>query len=474
MTTNISNRLSTRVLAHFNEFSGNRALTFSIIFSREQAAGSIRSIKINGLQSNMTPDNYVAYIGIDWADRKHDIALYDCASGTWQESIIQTRPQDLLDWVNQLRARYGEGRIAVGMEQKRGPLLYALCQYDNLVLFPINPRTVANYRKAFQPSRAKSDPVDARLLVELMQKHSDKLELWVAGCPKTRALRQWVESRRMLVGEKVRLTNRITASLKSYFPQVLDWFEDKDTLVFCEFIEQFPEVNAAQAATPKQLTQFFRSHKVIRKSAINRRIQQIQDAGPPLTNDAAVVVPAQALTRALVALLKVILHQLTDFNAQIAALFETLPDAELFSNLPGAGPHLAPRLLVAFGAERDRFTSAQAFMSYVGIAPVKEESGKKRWVHWRWSCPIFLRQTFIEWVNQARRFSPWSQAFYQQQKRAGKTHQKSIRALAYKWGRILWRCWQDQTAYDEEKYVSALRRKKSPLVKLLAVEATDF
>jgi hypothetical protein len=192
----------------------------------------------------MTTDQYVAYIGIDWADRKHDIALYDCASGTWQEYIIQTRPQDLLDWVNQLRARYGEGKIAVGMEQKRGPLLYALCQYDNLVLFPINPRTVANYRKAFQPSRAKSDPVDARLLVELMRKHPEKLELWVAGCPQTSALRQWVESRRMLVGEKVRLTNRITASLKAYFPQVLDWFEDKDTLVFCAFMEQFPSVNA--------------------------------------------------------------------------------------------------------------------------------------------------------------------------------------------------------------------------------------
>lgn len=44
------------------------------------------------------------------------------------------------------------------------------------VLFPINPRTVANYRKAFQPSHAKSDPVDARILIELMQKHSDKLE----------------------------------------------------------------------------------------------------------------------------------------------------------------------------------------------------------------------------------------------------------------------------------------------------------
>jgi Transposase IS116/IS110/IS902 family len=285
----------------------------------------------------------------------------------------------------------------------------------------------------------------------------------------------------MLVGEKVRLTNRITAVLKSYFPQVLDWFEEKDTLVFCEFIEQFPAVEVAQAATPQPLTQFFHDHHVTRKSAIHRRIQPIQQAGPPLTTDASIVIPAQALIRTLIALLKVMLNQLTDFNAQIADRFEQRPDAQLFADLPGAGPHLAPRLLVAFGAERvgeaspaeNRFTSAQAFMSYVGIAPVKEESGKKRWVHWRWSCPIFLRQTFVEWVNQSRRFSPWSQAFYLQQKRAGKSYQKAIRALAYKWGRILWRCWQDRTAYNEEKYVAALTRKKSPLIKLLGVTTTE-
>jgi transposase len=168
------------------------------------------------------------------------------------------------------------------------------------------------------------------------------------------------------------------------------------------------------------------------------------------------------------ALLKVVLVQLIEFEAQIEALFASLPDAELFQSLPGAGPHLAPRLLAAFGEDRTRFNCAQSFMSYIGIAPVKEESGKKHWVHWRWSCPIFLRQTFVEWVDHARPHSLWSQAFYKQQRLAGKSHQKAIRALAYKWGRILWRCWQDGTPYDEEKYLAALKRKKSPLIELLA------
>jgi hypothetical protein len=154
------------------------AATMPLITVSETAPG------LSTEASTLASTDYVAYVGIDWADRKHDIALYDCATETWEEYVIQSRPQDILDWVNKLRARYGTGKIAVALEQKRGPLLYALCQYDNLVLFPINPRTVANYRKAFQPSRAKSDPVDARLLVELMQKHGDKLEVWKAGCPK--------------------------------------------------------------------------------------------------------------------------------------------------------------------------------------------------------------------------------------------------------------------------------------------------
>ena len=124
----------------------------------------------------MSQNQYAAYIGNllrrgfanDWADRKHDIHLYDPITGQTEDYIIGVRPQEIKDWVMGLQQRYGNAPLAVCTEQKRGPLIYALCQYENLVLYPSNPRTVANYRKAFQPSRAKSDPVDARILVELL------------------------------------------------------------------------------------------------------------------------------------------------------------------------------------------------------------------------------------------------------------------------------------------------------------------
>ena len=62
----------------------------------------------------------------DWADRKHDIHLYDPITGQTEDYIIGARPQEIKDWVMGLQQRYGNAPLAVCTEQKRGPLIYAL------------------------------------------------------------------------------------------------------------------------------------------------------------------------------------------------------------------------------------------------------------------------------------------------------------------------------------------------------------
>jgi len=414
---------------------------------------------------------FAAYIGIDWSDRKHDICLFDTQQQTQEFCVIEHRPESIDTWVDSLRQRYGGRQIAICTEQKRGPLIYALCKYDFLVLYPVNPRTVAKYRQAFKPSRAKDDPTDAALLMELLRKHRDHLQVWQPHSQQIRTLAQLVESRRTLVEDKVRLTNRITATLKHYFPQVLDWFEDKDTQVFCDFILQYPTLKAAQVAQTDELTTFFHQHHVVRQTAISRRLAQIKQ-GVPLTEDASVIEPLTLLVKTWVQQLKILLFSILTFDLEIEKLFSAHPDASLFAALPGAGPHLAPRLLVAFGDDRDRYQSAQDLLRYAGIAPVQEKSGKKEWIHWRWSCPTFLRQTFVEWANHSRNYSFWASEFYDDQRRKGKSHQVAIRSLAFKWIRILFRCWQDRQPYDEVKYLLVLKRKGSPLVANLVAEGT--
>jgi hypothetical protein len=118
-------------------------------------------------------------------------------------------------------------------------------------------------------------------------------------------------------------------------------------------------------------------------------------------------------------------------STEIGSLCPQLPDYELFRSLPGAGATLAPRLLVAFGERRNRYPSAAALQKHAGIAPVTERSGNKSWVHWRYACPKFLRQTFIESVGQTIPRSFWARAFYQSSRARGMRHQAALRALAF-------------------------------------------
>jgi len=408
-------------------------------------------------------DTFAAFVGIDWADAKHDICLQ--AAGTAKRECFQLEhtPEAIDAWVTTLRTRFHSQPVAICLELSKEPLVFALRTYNFLVLFPTNPLTLARYREAFTPSRAKDDPTDAQLQLEVLLTHRDKLSPLQPQSPPMRALEQLVTHRRRVVGDKVRMINRLTSTLKNYFPQVLQWFQDKDTPIFCDFLSRWPTLKAAQLARRSTLETFFRDHHVRSADVIAQRLHAIKTA-TPLTTDEGVIAPNTLLVQALVAQLRVTLQAIADFDTAIAQRAQTHPDFPLFQALPGAGPVFAPRLLVAFGEQRARYAAAAELQKYAGIAPVTERSGKKAWVHWRLQCPKFLRQTFVEWAAESIRHSFWAQVYYQQQRDKGKTHQAAVRALAFKWIRILFRCWQERTPYDESVYLQALNRRGSSLI----------
>ena len=104
---------------------------------------------------------------------------------------------------------------------------------------------------------------------------------------------------------------------------------------------------------------------------------------------------------------------------------------------------------------------------FSGIAPVTKQSGGKRHIHRRYRCPKFCKQSFHEYANQSILHSRWAAAYYRQQRQRGCGHHTAVRALAYKWQRVIWKCWQTRSAYQEEIYEAALKRSGSPLVGLL-------
>jgi len=412
-------------------------------------------------------ETYAALIAIDWADRQHAVCLYDQRTGKREESVVKQTPESLQQWVLSLRARFAGQPLAVCTEQSRGPLIYALLQYDFLVLYPVNPATLAKYRQAFSPALGKDDPSDADYLLDLLQHHRDRLKAWRPDDEQTRTLRLLVEQRRRLINDRTRISNRLTAQLKSYFPQVLDWFPDLCTLLVCDLLTRWPTLTALQKARPATLLKFFQAHHSVRAATNERRLTELKTA-VALTSDAAVLNCSTLMVKVLVAQLRTVWAAIAEYDRHIEALCQTHAEYELFASLPGAGPVYAARLTAAFGSDRSRWKSADELLCLTGIAPALERSGKQQWIRWRYFCPKFLRQSFHEYAAESVHHSFWAKAYYNMQRLKGKKHHAAVRALAFKWIRIIWKCWQTRTAYNELLYLESLRRSSSPLLKFIA------
>src|SRR6478672_5569930 len=87
---------------------------------------------------------YAAYVALDWADREHAWVLEEAGGGKRESGKLKQTPESIEAWAAGLATRFGGRPIAVGLEQSRGALIYALQAYGHLELYPIHPSTSAN------------------------------------------------------------------------------------------------------------------------------------------------------------------------------------------------------------------------------------------------------------------------------------------------------------------------------------------
>jgi transposase len=243
-----------------------------------------------------------------------------------------------------------------------------------------------------------------------------------------------------------------------------------DTQLATDFLLRWPTLQAVQSQKAQTIRKFYYGHNCRRADLIEQRIAEIQ-AAVALTNDPAIVEISSLNVQVLARQIEALRSGITRYDKEIASRFGKHPDAHLFESLPGSGAAMAPRLLSAFGSRRERFQNASEVQEYSGIAPVTKRSGKQSQTTWRWGAPKFVRQSFHEFARLSIQYSTWARAYYDLQRERGKSHHAAIRALAFKWIRIIYRCWKENTPYDEARYLQSLWARHSPLVKRFAVPA---
>jgi len=238
-----------------------------------------------------------------------------------------------------------------------------------------------------------------------------------------------------------------------------------------ELLKRWPDPRKLKRADRRLLDRVLKEHSSFNEERRREVIDRIRSAAL-LSSDRALIESAAIMAQCWARQISGLQKAIDALALKIETEMKEHPDAALFAALPGAGKALAPRLLVAFGSQRDRYANADEVTTFTGIAPVTKQSGKSRTVHRRYACPKYLRQTFHEFADHARKWCPWSRAYYKAQRSKGMKHHAAIRKLASRWIRILFRVWKDRTPYDPDLYLATIKRKNPAIIPFLETKTT--
>lgn len=391
------------------------------------------------------------FVGDDWAEDHHDVHLMDTdgvklASRRLPEGLAGIRK------FHELVSGHAEEptEVVIGIETDRGLWVEALTAAGYQV-FAVNPLAVARYRDRHQVSGAKSDAADAKLLADLVRTDRHNHRSIAGDTADVEAIKVLARAHQNLIWSRNRNTNALRSALREYYPAALEAFEslaDPDALAI---LGRAPTPAEAARLSVSKIRSALKAAG--RQRNLDAKALEIQTAlrTEQLAAPAAVAATFGATTRATVAVIAELNHQIADLEAELATHFEAHPDADIYRSLPGLGVILGARVLGEFGDDPNRYTTAKSRKNYAGTSPLTIASGKKRAVLARHVRNRRLYDAIDQWAFCTLNSSPGARAFYDQHRAAGDLHHQALRALGNRLVGILHGCLRHHTAYDEHK-----------------------
>lgn len=413
------------------------------------------------MNNNTDPIAPAAWIGWDWADQHHDVYL-ETADGKTQTIRLANRPDKLHPWLTELGKRFNHRKVVLCLEAARSALLPILLQYPFLELYLVNPKSLARFREAIRPSGSKSDQLDCRLACQLVKSHRVMLHEFVEQDPLTQELAQLVRFRRDLVHQRSALANQIKSVLKAYYPLALELLqEDTTTERAANFVLKFPTLRSIQETPLPKVRRFFVGQGCRLTEGLQQRLANIATA-VGVSQQAHWNNPNSFMACALAEQLKTVARRVAALEEQIRLLAQQHPNGALAKSAPGAADVLEPRLMAVLGTQPQACASAQQMAVRDGVAPRRVQSGNTCLITRRLAKRQFEHQTWIEFAKCSTLDCDRARGFVEAKVKAGKSYYTAIRALAYKWMRILYACWTRGLIYEEAKYLQALQKHNSP------------
>ena len=388
------------------------------------------------------------YIGIDWADDHHDIHVTDDSAAPLDSFSI---PHSY-DGMKKLRGRLGKsssdpGNVLVAVESHQGLLIYALLEAGYLV-YPINPKAMDRYRDRYRMSSSKSDPKDAMVLANILRTDLHLYKRLPRETVADARLRQLTRSHKSLGQQKTKLLNQLTTQLKSYYPIALRLFSRLDHKITLAFLERYPTLEKAAAASLEDLRKFFQEQGYSQQWKVTLIYESLQQ--PSLRAPKELEEVHQTIVLSLVPVIRSLRDEIEKLANEIGKEFKHNPAHEIFSSLP-TGEITAARLNGELGSDGTRYPTREYVQTAAGTAPVTRRSGKTILIFFRWQCNKHLRAAFQDLARESVKQCAWARQYFAEQMRLGHKPSRAYRALANRWAAIIWKMLQERECFNQSR-----------------------
>jgi transposase len=383
--------------------------------------------------------------GVDWAKDTHDVVVQDAdGSEIWAATVTHDERG-----IDRLCRRLSELQVQrVAIERPDGLLVERLLD-AGLVVLPMHPNQVAAARPRFRASGGKSDRFDATVLCELARTDSHRFRALSPDSDQTKALRALTRGREVLVEQRVALTNQLRAELERFWPGAIGIFSDLDSPISLAFLARYPSPADTRGLGEQRLAGFLARHSYAGRRSPTEMLARLRNAPTGRAGDLETDA-RRGLVLALVAALTPIVEQIRQLTSEIAQAVRAHPDGHIFLSFfkDPKSVICAATLLAEIGDDRARYPTAEHLAADAGMSPVAVESGRKKVACFRRGCDHRLRNATSTLADATRHHHPWAQDRYAAARARGQDHPRAIRTLGRAWTRVLWRCWQNGTAYD--------------------------
>ncbi|MCD6214394.1 MAG: IS110 family transposase [Candidatus Desulfofervidus sp.] len=385
-------------------------------------------------------------VGIDVGYKTHRVAIADPDGNILEEFNIPHTAvgfERFFARVEHHRSKDGLP-VAVAMEGYNGYArpLDRLVREKGYQLYNVNNLKLARFKEVF-PGAAKTDPIDARKIIELfhLQEHlpaAKEVLQQVAEIPAVNEkLKRLSRRRRQLVDEKIRVQNRIQVDLQSVCPELLALTNGVDNRWFLHFItyrDDLRKLARLRRSTVYGIPTVGEKYaRIIQEWQREAKFSpEVEYVGPMIIQDA----------KRILELLGEI-HELDKAMEKLAAQSEI---AQRLSTIPGFGKTSIAELAGEIGT-MERFSSEASLALYLGMSPLTHQSGQ---MHRARSPRQVNRRAKAAMMTAVARHILWvpeSRAYYERKRSEGKTHNQAIRALGRHLVRVIWSMMKNSRDY---------------------------